>query len=646
MKLRLLCIITIILAVLFSSKVKAASYSGYIYEAEKIPNVYYYKHREDTADIKYEYHNFHSQAAIHRRSSDNAIVYCIESWKGLTGSNVGDFQEENSYSKLSPSQLDRIKKLAYFGYGYQDQFYNHTDLKWYAITQYMIWQVQAPNIEHYFVNSISSSTPINMFEREIAELNYLVDSLPNPMRVSYNESILLGKSKTIKIDNLKNYEISYSDNLAVETNLDNNTVKITPKSASNAYVNFKKKYNRQGEVFHYYVSDNYQDTMSVGDLESEEIKYEINIETTSIEIMPYEENKETNERTILTNYMYGLFAKEDIYLNDELIFSKDSAIASSNFENGAVRFNALSAGKYYVKELFYMGEYYDDKKVVDITIDDNNVVRKNLYYHRQKLKINLKKYLSTPIIKDKDIYYSLMTKEGIKFGLFNEQGDLVAEETSNSTGDIVFDLSIPYGNYYVKETSTLNNYYLSDFVLPITFERKGNSEYQIIGDVFEVINYPKTGTITVTKIDEDTKKTLAGVTFAIMNGKGEIVKEVITDNQGKISVTLPYGKYFLQELKTLDNYELNDKLIPFSITREFQNMEVSNKLQSIVEEPIENIEKGNLVDNLEVLKPNLDYEPIEVKLSKTDDENFTAIIFYLISSVGLVLFNHVKKSTI
>lgn len=641
MKLKILSVVTIILAVLWCSNVKAATYNGYIYEDTKIPGIYFYKHREDTATEKFEYHNFHSEAAIHRRSSDNAIVYCIESWKTLTGSKVGDFEEttDEFSTKLSVDQINKIKKLAYFGYGYQDEKYNHNDLKWYAITQYLIWLVQAPNIEHYFVNSISSTAPLNIYDEEINELNRLVDSIPIKMNMGYNDFIMYGKAKTIKIDNLDKYEITASKSLKLKTDYDTNSLEVTPLSGRDCSLTLRKRNNRTGKKFTYYLSDKYQNTMSIGDLDDQVINYNFKIETGTIEIKPFEEDNQTKEHIPLTDCMYGVFTEEDIYINGIKVRGKDELVASSTPRDGVVSMRGLSVGKYYVKELWYMGNnYYDYNKVFSVTIKDKTPVGKELYYHRQKLRLNLKKYLSMPVVNSQKLDYSLQTREGIKFGLFDEKSNLILEESSDKDGIITFDLSIPYGNYFVKEISTLDNYYLSDFLLPIEFVCNGTDEYQIIGETYEIINYPKKGEMEIIKVDETTKAPLIGVQFAIYNEKKEMLASYLTDENGKINLTLPYGNYYLKELSTLDNYELNDQFIPFSITSDKEKLEITNKQLE------ETIEKGsvNPVD-LEIKIPNSEYKPLEVELSKTDDYNVINLVFYFLSLISLILFIYEEK---
>ena len=634
MKLKILSVVLIVMAVFWSIEVKADPWNGYVYEGEVIPGIYYYKHREDTETEKYTYHNFHSEARVNRLSDSNDLVYCIESWQPLTGANRGDYSitSNGALSKLTSEQLERIKKIIYFGFAYQDKTHDHTDLKWYAITQLMIWQIESPNIEHYFVDSITSKTPLHTYDNEIAEINTLVDSITN-QKINYNESIMLGATKTIKINNLDQFTITNSSNLVIETNYDDNTIKIIPTSSGTGQLTLRRLFTNKGTNFRYYLSDNYQNAMSVGDLEDEVIKYNILVNTGTLKLKPFESDEANNTRIPLEEYTYGIYAQEDIIINGVKVYSSGDLVKESSSINGVVTFDNLPIGKYYYKEISDMSDYYDDKKVGTVTIKDTKIITKELDYHRQKLKINLKKYLSSPIIKDKNIFYSLITAEGIKFGLYNEDDELITSATTTKTGDVLFDVTIPYGNYYVKEISTLNNYYLSDFILPIKFIRNGKTEYQTIGDGYEIINYYKKCDLTIIKVDEDTLKPLSGVKFYIYNELGEIVKEVTTDEFGLITVSLPYGNYYIQEIKTLANYELNNQKIPISINSDIITLKITNKIQEQIIE-----------DNTEedILKPNLNYEPIEVKLAKTDDYNKFNYIFY-ISIVSLIITYYVKK---
>lgn len=287
MKLKILSAVIIVLAVFCCIEVKADPWNGYVYEGEAIPGIYYYKHREDTETEKYTYHNFHSEAKVTRLSDTHDLVYCIESWEPLTGAKRGDYEitTNGSLANMTHDQLERIKKIIYFGFVYEDKTHNHLDHKWYAITQFMIWQVASPNIEHYFVDSITSTTPIHIYDKEIAEINELVDSVPS-YNITRNEFIMLGSSKTIKIDNLEEYEINKSDNLSIQVDYNTNTLRVTPQDQEKSSLTLRRKFTNMGTNFRYYLSDKYQDAMSVGDLEDQVINYNFQVQTGTLKSNP------------------------------------------------------------------------------------------------------------------------------------------------------------------------------------------------------------------------------------------------------------------------------------------------------------------------------------------------------------------------
>ena len=65
-------------------------------------------------------------------------------------------------------------------------------------------------------------------------------------------------------------------------------------------------------------------------------------------------------------------------------------------------------------------------------------------------------------------------------------------------------------------------------------------------------------------------------------------------------------------------------------------MEITNKILESNKEEINNTNK-------EIVNPNIEYQPIEVELSRTDDNSIINIVFYLISSLNLILYRYVKK---
>ncbi|MFC6163948.1 SpaA isopeptide-forming pilin-related protein [Lactiplantibacillus dongliensis] len=77
------------------------------------------------------------------------------------------------------------------------------------------------------------------------------------------------------------------------------------------------------------------------------------------------------------------------------------------------------------------------------------------------------------------------------------------------------------------------------------------------GHQVTITNTYQTGTITIVKTGSDTKTALAGATFTLVDGNGQIVKTGTTDNQGQLAFTdLNQGSYTLKETNAPAGYQL------------------------------------------------------------------------------------------
>ena len=111
-----------------SMKVNAQTYMESFNEYYKwIPNTYINKTKN--GETKYQ------QLTMITRKSDNQYVYCIEPGQLLNGNTTYTGTDENQLAvvNMTQAQWKRVKLLAYYGYGYG----NHTDIKWYSVTQFM-----------------------------------------------------------------------------------------------------------------------------------------------------------------------------------------------------------------------------------------------------------------------------------------------------------------------------------------------------------------------------------------------------------------------------------------------------------------------------------------------------------------------------
>ena len=123
MKKILFFLTTIIIVLICSTNVNA---STTFYEGEYIDNIYMNKQKAGSSTIYYQ------KARFFRQTGTNRFAYCIDPFVFFQDGSI--YEETITPSNLTASQKEQISLIAYFGYGYK----NHTDTKWYAITQFII----------------------------------------------------------------------------------------------------------------------------------------------------------------------------------------------------------------------------------------------------------------------------------------------------------------------------------------------------------------------------------------------------------------------------------------------------------------------------------------------------------------------------
>ena len=91
-------------------------------------------------------------------------------------------------------------------------------------------------------------------------------------------------------------------------------------------------------------------------------------------------------------------------------------------------------------------------------------------------------------------------------------------------------------------------------------------------------NAPVKGSIEILKVDADTKQPLAGVVFRLFDANGNKIADGTTDANGKVTFSnLRLGKYFYQEISTVDGYVLDETKYDFSLTTANLNIKVTRE---------------------------------------------------------------------
>ena len=95
---------------------------------------------------------------------------------------------------------------------------------------------------------------------------------------------------------------------------------------------------------------------------------------------------------------------------------------------------------------------------------------------------------------------------------------------------------------------------------------------------FKVNIVEEKGSLTINKVDAETGKALAGVTYRLFDASGNKVADATTGADGKaVFKDLPQGKYSYQEISTVDGYVLDETKYDFSLTTANLNIKVTRE---------------------------------------------------------------------
>ncbi len=225
-------------------------------------------------------------------------------------------------------------------------------------------------------------------------------------------------------------------------------------------------------------------------------------------------------------------------------------------KDGKANVSDLSVGKYKLVETESLPGYKKLTEPVSFEIKKGMTEVLSMKVENEQLDKG-----SVEIIKvDKDSQKAL---EGVVFEVQDEAGKVIKKVTTDKNGKAkIADLSV--GKCKLVEVESLPDY--KKLTEPVSFEiKKGMTEVLSLKVENEMVD---TGNVEITKIDKDNKAPLAGVTFVVQDEKGNEVKKVTTDKDGKANVSdLPVGKYELVEVESLPGYKKLEKPVSFEIKK-------------------------------------------------------------------------------
>ncbi len=255
----------------------------------------------------------------------------------------------------------------------------------------------------------------------------------------------------------------------------------------------------------------------------------------------------TNEE--YKNVRFGLFAEEKITASDGTEIPANGLIAEVSIDENmkAVFSEKLPFAKYYVQEISADEHYIlgDKKYSFDFEYSkEAETVIINCGEFENKLKRGTIKGLKTD-----DEGNPL---ENAVFGLFKSDCTEFTKEnalmTAESDDKGCFSFAdIPYGEFAVKEIKAPTGYILSDKVYQVNITEDGQT--------VEITAENRPVTVEFSKRDTEGNE-LKGAKLQIVDEKGNVIDEWVSDGTNHIVKNLESGKYVLTETAAPDGYEI------------------------------------------------------------------------------------------
>ena len=193
--------------------------------------------------------------------------------------------------------------------------------------------------------------------------------------------------------------------------------------------------------------------------------------------------------------------------------------------------------------------------------------------------------------------------QGVEFELKDNNGNTISKATTDLNGVANF-TNLYQGKYTLVETKAQQGY------ISIESEIGVDVKYNQTTTI-NVENEKQKGQIKIVKIDKENNGKLEGVKFDVVNEKGDVLEQIITDKNGE-AVTSRYAvkdykNLYIKEIETKEGYRLNDEIISVEL-----------KANEVTEVKIENEkEKGQI----KIIKTSKDKNLINEKQEGSPIEN-------------------------
>lgn len=473
------------------------------------------------------------------RYVNGKMAYCIDP---STPINVSTYSSYNDWSVTSYTEEEKkqMELIAHYGYGYP----GHDTIKYYMATQELIWLFSDDEFIKWTVANTSSSEEINV-EKEKNEILNLVNNhntLPSFIGRCYTQNF----GDTFNIVDKNNVIGNYDIKTDLKYKINGSTITFTADKLGTFNIELISKNSNISETIVYKSSSTRSQMMAIFGFDDQKTG-NFTIKADKVYTRIYKKDNDTKE--LITNKGTKFNIKN---LDTNKYVETDLEVNNKGYVD-----IKLPKGKYEIEEISASDGYVINKENKKITIDENVEIKNGMY----SIDIYNSKPKGRIIIYKEDENKNHL--KGVKIGIYDKDYKLIKEVITTDDEKLIVD-DLQLGTYYVKELSTINGYILDDKYYKIELNYKDDKTYVVEKSINIINEQIKCDVVYITSnIDNNGIK---DIEINLYNSLHEIIYNGKTDENGKIILEdLPYGEYYIKQVKVPSGYILNDEKVEFSV---------------------------------------------------------------------------------
>lgn len=470
------------------------------------------------------------------RYQNGKLSYCIEPWKVI---NTKLYTSTNDWAQsgYTDEEKRQMELISHYGYGYE----GHNTVRYYMATQELIWLFKDDYVR--WTTSLSDGAEEINVENEKNEILNLVNKhnvMPSFTGRCYSDDY----GKTLVLEDINNVLDNYVIDTSLNYDRNNNSITIKLNRFGSNKILFRTKGNNNETLLFRSKGVESQSMVFFGFNDFKESELSINVDKVKVRI-----NKRDSETKDLIKEKGTIFKVKDVntgeYINEHLEVNDGYAIIS------------LPKGKYELEEINASNGYVINSENQILEINDN-ITLNNEYYDIDVFNSHPKGEINVLKVNEDN-----MPLEGVEIGLYDSNFKMIKTYKTDVNGKInISDLDLE--TYYLKEISTLEGYILDNESKKVELKYKDNKS-NIVTENIKITNEKvKCDVVYITSSNDGTS--LPNVEINVYDENNNIVYNGKTNSEGKITIEkLPYGKYYIKQIKVPSGYILNEEIVYFSV---------------------------------------------------------------------------------